>query len=94
MAVVRKLKVRVAKDVLVKRVAGESVVLNLSAERYLGFDSVGTRMWEVLTTANSVEEAAASLLEEFEVERDRLFQDLERFILELKTHGLVEVEEI
>src|SRR5208283_1090645 len=61
-------RVVVPKHVLVRHLDGESVLLNLETEKYFGLDATGTRMWQLVTAAPTVDAAYALLLEEFEVE--------------------------
>jgi hypothetical protein len=78
-------------DVLVQQLQGESVLLNLRTGRYFGLDQVGTRMWTVLTTAESLQAAYDALLAEYEVDGHRLDQDLRTLVEKLVEHGLLEV---
>ncbi len=55
-------------NVLIRFLDQESVLLNLNTEKYFGLDSVGTRMWQLVTAAPSVEAAYNQLIEEFDVE--------------------------
>jgi hypothetical protein len=84
-------KVSVSSDVLIRHVGGESVVLDLKTEQYLGLNEVGTRMWQVLAGAESIEAAYQSLLAEFDVERDQLRRDLDEFVQELLHLGVVQL---
>jgi len=77
--------------VLIREIAGESVLLNLNSESYFGLDEVGTRMWAVLTAASSIEAAYQILLDEFEVGAEQLRSDLSTFIGALEKAGLVAV---
>lgn len=79
--------------VLLQQVGGESVLLNVEKERYFGLDPVGTRMWEVLTKASTVEEAYNELLSAYDVEPQRLRQDLEALIDKLVANGLLETSD-
>lgn len=85
------MRVTVPADVLITAVDGESVLLNLENESYFGLDEVGTRMWTVLTTSTSIRSAYEALLGEYDVEPQKLRQDLETLIQQLQKHGLVEV---
>ncbi len=82
-------RVRATPDTLVQELEGESVLLNLASERYFGLDEVGTRMWQALTTADTVGAAHAALLAEYDVEADVLRDDLFQLIQQLVDHGLV-----
>src|SRR5262249_26859091 len=81
----------VAPDVLFRLVGNEAVLLNLKTELYLGLDPVGTEMWVVLTNTSSIEAAYDSLLQEFDVEPERLRQDMEQFIDKLLEQSLINV---
>lgn len=76
--------------VLLQRVGEESVLLNMTTETYFGLDAVGTHMWEALTRAATVDGAYRELLESYEVEPDRLRQDMEALIDNLLRNGLLE----
>jgi hypothetical protein len=85
-------RVVVPEHVMIRVLQGESVVLNLETEWYVGLDEVGTRMWEVLTTEADVEAAAKRLLDEYDVDEPRLRADLTQFIAELTSRNLVELQ--
>jgi hypothetical protein len=76
--------------VMFRELDGEAVLLNLQNEMYYGLDEVGTRMWQLLTSSESVQAAMDTMLDEFDVSPDTLAQDMARMITELKSHGLLE----
>ncbi len=84
-------RVLVPSDVLVSTVGGESVILNLISERYFGLDEIGTRMWALLTTSDSIQAAYEILLDEYDVDEQLLRQDLMDLIGRLTEQGLVEI---
>jgi hypothetical protein len=84
-------RVSAAEGVLVRELAGEAVLLDLKRETYFGLDPVGTRMWQALTTAETIQSAFEMLLSEYEVEPDVLRRDLEALIAMLRGEGLIEV---
>ena len=84
-------KVLVPAGVLIRELEGESVLLNINSETYFGLDEIGTRMWQLLTTCESIRAAYKSLLLEYDVEPEKLYQDLESLIEKLVEHGLLEV---
>jgi hypothetical protein len=43
------------------------VLLNLKSENYFGRDPVGTRMWTLLATSDSIQSAYEALLDEYDV---------------------------
>ena len=82
-------RVEVPKHVLVCPLEKELVLLNLEAEFYFGLDEIGTRMWQALTTTESIDEAYAILSIEFEVGTERLRQDLLGVARETDREGFV-----
>jgi hypothetical protein len=84
-------RVAPAPKVLFRELGGEAVILDLKTERYLGLDETGTRMWRLLTELDSIQAAYAALLDEYEVEPDRLRQDLVGFVEQLSNQGLIEI---
>ena len=86
-------KLSVADDILVKELEKESVILNLKNESYYGLDEVGTRMWKVLTSSESIQTAFGALLEEYEVESDVLHRDLEDLIINLLEKGMLQLND-
>jgi len=84
-------RVEVPKHVLVRFLEKESVFLNLETEQYYGLDETGTRMWQVVTAAPSIENAHAELLSEFDVAPDLLRQNLSEFLGRLVDLGLLRV---
>jgi hypothetical protein len=86
-------RVVVPESVLVQELQGDTVFLNLDTESYLGLDHVGTSMWNALVNSPSVQDAYERLLEEYEVEPERLRGDLSKLIEDLVTHGLVTLGE-
>ncbi len=77
--------------VLIRQVEGESVLLNLQDERYFGLDEVGTRIWALLTSSDSIQTAFEALLNEYDVEAEQLRRNLYDLIGKLVENGLVEV---
>jgi hypothetical protein len=84
-------RVKVPDGVLISNLQEESVILNLDSERYFGLDGVGTRMLSVLTTSDSIEAAYEVLVEEYDVDRQALREDLVALVENLVAQGLVEV---
>ena len=69
-------RIEVPNNVLVRFIEKESVFLNLETECYLGLDEIGTRMWQVITAGQSIANASAEPLSEFDVEERLLRQNL------------------
>ena len=83
------MRITVAPEVMFRNVGDESVLLHLKSETYLGLDPVGTRMWTVLTTSDSIQTAYETLLGEFDVDAQQLRRDLEDLVAKLLENDLV-----
>lgn len=87
-------KLVVTPDTLINVIEGESVLLNLKSESYFGLDQIGTRMWTLLTTSDSIQAAYERLLDEYDVSADGLRTDLSELIDKLLAKGLLEVSSV
>ena len=83
--------VEVPKHVLVRFIEKECVFLNLETEVYYGLDETGTRMWQVVTAGQSIENSYAELLSEFDVEAEPLRENLSELLGRLVDLGLLRV---
>ncbi|HEV8074203.1 MAG TPA: PqqD family protein [Candidatus Acidoferrum sp.] len=86
-----KMRAVVPAHVLIRRLDGESVLLNLESERYFGLDATGTRMWELVTSQPCIASALEILQEEYEVEPDVLRNHLTQLMSGLVENGLLQV---
>lgn len=84
-------KVSVPEDTLIRELEGESVLLNLTNEKYYGLNKVGTRMWNALEKSASIQAAYDQLKAEYDVEPQRLRDDLEKLIVQLQAQGLISI---
>lgn len=84
-------RVKVPDGVLISNLQQESVILNLDSERYFGLDGVGTRIFSVLTTSDSIEAAYEVLAKEYDVDRQVLRDDLLALVENLAKQGLVQI---
>ena len=81
--------VSVAEHVVTRHVADELVLLDLATEQYFALNEVGTRMWVLLSQGHTVESAASSLLQEFDVAPHNLQTDIDWFVSRIVDLGLV-----
>jgi hypothetical protein len=82
-------RVTVPDGVLISQLQEESVILNLDSERYYGLDDVGTRFLSALTTSDSIETAYERLRDEYDVDAQRLRNDLLALVESLVDQGLL-----
>ena len=79
-------------DVISQEVSGETVLLDLESENYYGLDEVGTRIWQLIKETGDLQAIYDTLLAEYDVEEDRLLQDLAALLGEISKLGLVTME--
>jgi Coenzyme PQQ synthesis protein D (PqqD) len=84
-------RVTVPSHVLIRFLDKEAVLLNVETERYFGLDETGTRMWQLVTAAPSVEVAYRQLLDEYDVQDEQLRQDLVGLLSRLVENGLIQI---
>lgn len=81
----------VSKDQMASDIAGETVILGLSAGRYYGLDAVGARIWQLIQTPIAVADVRRTIVSEYEVDPDRCEADLLQLLEKMMAAGLVEV---
>jgi len=81
-------KVIISEEALSQEVNGETVILDLNSESYFGLDEVGTRIWQLLQEHGELRKVFDVMLEEFDVDADRLEKDLNELVGELEEAGL------
>lgn len=87
------MKILISDEVLTQNLDGEIVLLDLQSEQYFGLDDVGSAMWNALAQTGSVEAAFQQLQSTYDIEPDRLHQDLLSLVGQLRENGLLkEVE--
>jgi hypothetical protein len=82
-------RVIIPPNVLIRFLDQESVLLNLNTERYFGLDAVGTRMWQLVTSAPTIDGACIQLLEEYDVDSATLRSNLLELLVHLAENGLI-----
>jgi hypothetical protein len=79
----------ISPEVMARQVGDECVILDLASGSYFGLDSVGARIWQLISEGNSLADTHKALLAEYEVSSEDLARDLLRLIDELQSRGLV-----
>ena len=85
-------RITLSTEVLSQEVSGETVLLDLGSENYVGLDEVGTRIWQLLKEHEHLRIVYNTLLSEYEVDEARLAQDLENLLTEISDLGLISLE--
>lgn len=79
-----------ADEVSVREIDGEMVLLDLRTSKYLSANRVGTILLRLLAEECSVDELTDALAAEFDVPRETALADVNMFVDELRTRGLLE----
>ena len=82
----------VADQMLSADLDGEVVMINLSKGVYYGLEGVGSRVWELVQERRTLREMREEILTEYDVEPNRLEQDLQAVLGRMVDQGLIEVE--
>lgn len=81
----------VAQGLTAADLGGEAVVLDPNSGRYYGLNELGARIFELARKPRSVERIIATLLQEYNVEAEKLKGDLLAFLQEMEQRQLIEV---
>lgn len=79
-------------DVVSREVGGELVLLDLQSATYFGLNGVGSRIWTLLTGADSLRGVCDAMEREYAVPRARLEHDLLELVGRLCQKGLVDID--
>ena len=80
----------VSEDVLCQEMGDEMVLLNLATQQYFALDSVGVRMWQLLTEHGDVDTVIRHLASEYDAEENTLRADLMALAGRLQVAGLLQ----
>ena len=85
-------QVTISSEVLSQEVDGETVLLDLKSENYFGLDEVGTRIWQLLSEGNDLQNVLNILLAEYDVDEQQLKKDLQDHISQLLEAELISLD--
>ncbi len=81
---------KVSDDVVARELSGETVLLDLSSGMYFGLDTVGGRIWSLLShEPRTLHEVADTIEAEFDAPRDRIVADLLSLARDLRERELI-----
>lgn len=84
-------RLEVSADALSQEVDGETVLLDLNSELYFGLDEVGTRIWQLIQEVGDLPAVYDIMLDEYDVDGEKLKKDLDLFVARLAEAGLISV---
>jgi hypothetical protein len=80
---------RSAPDVVVERMEGSALLINLKTNRMFELDSTGARLWDLLTEGLDVDAITAQLLREYDVDAAGLAREVDELLRDLESEQLV-----
>ncbi len=82
-------KIIIPSSVFAQLVDDEMVLLDTESENYFGLDAIGTVMWQQLVENPWLDVLKSYMLEQYEVEEERLEKDIKIFVKRLVEHQLI-----
>ena len=82
-------KLTVPAQVMSRLVGDETVLLNLETGIYFGLDGVGQRIWDAVVEGDSLEQIAAKIVSDYDVDEAHAQADVLEFANELVERGLL-----
>ena len=82
-------RLEITEDILSQEVNGETVLRDLNGETYFGLNEVGTRIWQLLQAKPTLQDMLGVLLDEYDVSRKQLENDVGDLLTRLAGAGLI-----
>ena len=82
-------KLTVPPQVMSRLVGDETVLLDLASGIYFGLDGVGKLIWDAVAEGNNLEQIAAIIVGEYDVDEAQAQADAVEFLGELVERGLL-----
>ncbi|MCB1876983.1 MAG: PqqD family protein [Chromatiales bacterium] len=80
--------VQMPQHVLMQRVQGECLLLNLESGKYFTLDTIGTRMLDLAMDETDAETCVRQLQQEYDAEAAHIRHDFRELLDNLRTKGL------
>lgn len=78
-------------QVAARVVEGQAVIVLADSGQVNIFNAVGTRIWELVDGAHSIQQIAHAITNEFQVAPEVALRDVEEFLRDLETNQVVEL---
>lgn len=83
-------KIRITPDTLHNSLGGETVVMNPVSGEAFALDAVGQRIWELIQEYGDRDAIVEELMDQFSASADEIGEDVDSFLENLTSRGLVE----
>ncbi len=84
------LSIRRRSDVVARRVGETAVLVHLGSNRIYELNDTGARIWELAAEGTTVESLIDRLQDEFDVDREKLAEEVSVIVTDLVGEGLFE----
>lgn len=81
-----------SKNHLSSEIDGETVLLDIESGVYLGLNSVGSSIWNLIAESKKVTDIRDAIANEYEIDLDSCEKDVLDFLEKLADEGLIEVQ--
>ena len=68
------------------------LLVNLQTKRYYNLNETGVFIWKAISAGKTIEEIVSNLIETYETDEDRALQSVEKFVDQLKSQKLLEIQ--
>jgi len=86
-------KISRCNDLVDSQIDGETVMLDIESGKYFGLDQIATEIWSLLETPTSIACICKQLERDYKVSSEHCERDVLSFIREMKSKGLLIIEE-
>ena len=83
--------IAVNENLMVADLDGEMVLLDTQTGVYFGLNSVGSRIWELVSESHVIKEVISILADEYATTEERLTEDVLNFVNSLFQRSLIHV---
>ena len=83
-------KFRIPQSVLARTVGTETILFDLQSSSYYSLNQVGGRFWKLVQEGKDTDQILLLLVDEFDVDVQRLENDIRSLVCELQKLGLLE----
>jgi hypothetical protein len=81
---------RPSDDVISRQVGDERVLVHLQSNEMYSLNATGARAWELLSDGQDEEAIAATLSDEYDIDRGEAQRELDTLLADFERHHLVE----
>jgi hypothetical protein len=79
------------KHILSSALDDEIVMMDSSQGMYYNLDPIGSRIWTLLDTQQTLESLCTNLIEDYEIDQSTCLQETEAFLQSLAERGLITI---